>query len=108
MGILAPLALIALPLLGVVLALYLLRLRRPVAPVGSLHLWESLTRDREANTLWQRLRVSVLLILQLAALLALILALARPWVTSAEPVGRNTVIVVDVSASMGAGDGGSN
>jgi Ca-activated chloride channel homolog len=104
LGLFAPLALLALPLLGIVLALYLLRLRRPQAPVGSLHLWSSLIRDREANTLWQRLRVSLLLLLQVVALLVMILALARPWVTSEEPIGQNVVLVVDISASMGARD----
>src|SRR3954447_16427610 len=104
LGILVPAALIALPLLAIVLSLYLLKLRRPVAPVGSLHLWESLTRDREANSLWQRLHVSWLMILQLLVLIALILAVARPWVPSSEPVGRHSIIVVDVSASMGATD----
>ncbi len=104
MGILAPLALAALPLLGLILALYLLKLRRPMAPVASLHLWDSLTRDREANSLWQRLRVSLLLILQLLALLVLILALARPWLSTSEPVGQHVIIIVDVSASMASAD----
>ena len=102
MGLLAPLALAALPLLAIIVALYLLKLRRPMAPVASLHLWESLTRDREANSLWQRLRVSTLLLLQLLALLILILALARPWVPSGEKIGQHAIIVVDVSASMSA------
>src|SRR2546423_4115745 len=101
MGILAPLALAALPLLALILALYLLKLRRPSAPVGSLHLWSALTRDREANSLWQRLQVSTLLLLQLLALALLIVALARPWLPTTEPVGEHAVIVVDVSASMG-------
>src|SRR5436190_22378776 len=100
MGLLAPLALAALPLLAIIIALYLLKLRRPMAPVASLHLWDSLTRDREANSLWQRLKVSLLLILQLLALLILIIALARPWVSTSEPVGQHAVIVIDVSASM--------
>src|SRR5437762_12055943 len=104
MGFLAPLGLAALPLLGIILALYLLKLRRPQAPVASLHLWGSLTRDREANSLWQRLRVSTLMLLQLLALLVLILALARPWVSTSEPVGRHAIIVVDVSASMASAD----
>lgn len=102
MGFLTPLGLVALPLLGVILALYLLKLRRPMAPVASLHLWDSLTRDREANSLWQRLRVSILLLLQLLALLLLVLALARPWLPSSERIGENAIIVVDVSASMSA------
>src|SRR6266550_1689157 len=104
LGLFAPLALLALPLLGLVIALYLLKLRRPSAPVASLHLWGSITRDREANSLWQRLRVSILLLLQVVILLALILALARPWVPSREPIGQNVVIVMDVSASMASRD----
>jgi hypothetical protein len=104
MGLLEPLALAALPLLGVIIVLYLLRLRRPTAPVASLHLWSALTRDREANTLWQRLRFSLLLMLQLVVLLVLILSLARPWVPATAEVGQNVVIILDVSASMGATD----
>lgn len=104
MGFFAPLALLALPLLGLIIALYLLKLRRPSAPVASLHLWGSITRDREANSLWQRLRVSLLLLLQVIALLALILALARPWVPSEERIGQNVVVVMDVSASMASRD----
>lgn len=104
MGILEPFALLALPLLGVIVALYLLRFRRPTAPVASLRLWDIFTRDREANTLWQRLRVSVLLLLQIVALLALILALARPWVPSNQGAVRANVLLIDVSASMGAAD----
>ncbi|HEX8229579.1 MAG TPA: VWA domain-containing protein, partial [Chloroflexia bacterium] len=105
MGILQPLALLALPLMGFIVALYLLRFRRPSAPVGSLHLWDNLTRDREANSLWQRLQLTGLLLLQLLVMLALILALARPWVPSGSAAGRNSIIIIDTSASMGAMDG---
>jgi hypothetical protein len=104
MGLLAPLALIFLPLLAVIAAFYLLRLRRPETAVSSLHLWETLLRDREANAPWQRLRTNLLLLLQLLIVAALILALARPWSTSDAPGGRNLVIVLDTSASMGATD----
>jgi Ca-activated chloride channel homolog len=34
----------------------------------------------------------------------LILALARPWVRSTEPIGQNAIIVLDTSASMAATD----
>ena len=104
MGLLAPLALIFLPLLAVIAAFYLLRLRRPETAVSSLHLWETLLRDREANAPWQRLRTNLLLLLQLLIVAALILALARPWSTSSAPGGRNLIIVLDTSASMGATD----
>src|SRR5687767_6526143 len=100
MGILEPLALLLLSVLGAIVALYLLRFRRPVAPVPSVALWERTLRDREANTLWQRLRVSVLLILQLLTLLLLIVAVARPWTQGTGQRVQHSVLVVDVSASM--------
>lgn len=106
MGLFTPLALVALPLLGVIIALYLLKLRRPVAPIASLYLWSSLTHDREANSLWQRLRVSLLLLLQVVALALLILAIARPWVRTAQAAEQSVIIIVDVSASMGASSAG--
>ena len=105
MGLIQPLALLALPLLGVIVALYLLRFRRPSAPIGSLHLWDALTRDREANSLWQRLQLSALMLLQLVIMLALIIAIARPWVPSETSAGQNAIIIVDTSASMAALDG---
>src|SRR4051794_13596116 len=107
MGLLEPLAFFALPLLVAVVALYLLKFRRPSAPVASLRLWNVLLRDREANSLWQRLQVSVLLLLQILALLVLILALARPWANAAIQTARNIVFVIDVSASMGTTDADS-
>ena len=106
MGLLAPIALVAIPLLGAIIILYLLRMRRPSAPIASLELWDESVRDREANALWQRLQMSLLLVLQLIVLLALILALARPWVADKTSSARNLVLVVDNSASMGSADGG--
>ncbi|HMA35424.1 MAG TPA: VWA domain-containing protein [Chloroflexia bacterium] len=105
MGLLAPLALAFLPILALITVLYLLRLRRPETAVSSLYLWRAMLRDQEANAPWQRLSASFLLLLQLAIAAALILALARPWATATTPGGRNLVLVVDTSASMGATDG---
>src|SRR5215213_6070598 len=105
MGLLAPLALMFIPLLAVIAAFYLLRLRRPEAAVSSLYLWETLLRDREANAPWQRLRTNLLLLLQLLVVAALILALARPWSAGGGAGGRNLIVVLDTSASMGATDG---
>jgi hypothetical protein len=48
------------------------------------------------------------LLLQLLVMLALILALARPWVPSETAAGQNAIIIVDTSASMGAMDGGTS
>ena len=56
MGLLAPLALIGLISVPIIVAFYMLRLRRPERPVSSTFLWQQLVRDVEANAPWQRLR----------------------------------------------------
>jgi Ca-activated chloride channel family protein len=61
-------------------------------------------RDREASTFFQRLHRDPLLILQLLALLALALALARPVATVMGQGARKVVVVLDTSASMKARD----
>src|SRR3712207_6737091 len=104
MGLLAPLALLLLALALPIIVLYMLRLRRPPAPVSSILLWEAVLADLEANVPWQRLRRHWLLILQLLILLLLVLALARPFGLTAEAATGNTIIVLDASASMRATD----
>ena len=104
MGLLAPLALLLLALALPIIVLYMLRLRRPPAPVSSILLWEAVLADLEANVPWQRLRRHWLLILQLLILLLLVLALARPFGLTAEAATGNTIVVLDASASMRATD----
>ena len=104
MGSLAPVALGLLALAAPIIALYMLRMRRQERVVSSTLLWERAIRDVRANTPWQRLRPNLLLLLQLLALLALVVALARPFWLGATPLGTNLVVIVDVSGSMGATD----
>ena len=61
--------------------LYFLKVAPARADVSSLLLWSTPLRDREASTFFQRLHRDPLLLLQLLALLALALALARPVAT---------------------------
>ena len=65
MPFLAPLALAGLVFVPLVVAMYLLKLRRDEAVVPSTLLWQRLVADVEANAPWQRLRRSLLLLLQL-------------------------------------------
>ena len=74
-----PLALIGLVSLPVIVAFYMLRLRRRDYPVGSTFLWQQLIRDVEANAPWQRLRFSWLLLVQLLIATLIVLAAARPF-----------------------------
>src|SRR3989442_1708894 len=84
--------------------LYFLKVRRRERRVPSLFLWDPSLRDREASAFFQRLQRDPLLILQILALVALSLALARPAVTLMGDGARKVVVVLDTSASMKARD----
>ena len=104
----APLALIGLISLPIIVAYYMLRLRRRDVPVGSTFLWQQLVRDVEANAPWQRLRFSWLLLLQLLIALVAVIAAARPFLTVSSDLAANVVLIVDTSASMGTAEEGSS
>jgi Ca-activated chloride channel family protein len=104
MGFLAPAAIGLAALIPIIIAMYLLKLRRTEQVVSSVYLWRRMVRDVEANAPWQRLRRNLLLLLQILFLAALILALARPfrWVPGAR--ARAAILILDTSASMAATD----
>lgn len=106
MGALTPLAFGLLALAAPIVALYMLKMRRREQLVSSTFLWQQALRDVQANAPWQRLRPNLLLFLQLLALLALVAALARPFWFGPTPLGANLVVILDVSGSMSATDGG--
>lgn len=106
MGLLTPItavitAGIAVPLL---VLLYFLKRRRREVAVSSTMLWSKAIEDMRVNAPFQKLRRSLLLLLQLLVLAALILALARPALRATGRPGDRVVIVVDRSASMKATD----
>jgi hypothetical protein len=104
MSFLAPAAFALAALMPVIVAMYLLKLRRTERVVSSVYLWRRAVRDLEANAPWQRLRRNLLLILQLLFLAALVLALARPFTWAEGGGGRAAILVLDTSASMAATD----
>jgi hypothetical protein len=92
---------ITVPLL---LAMYFLKLRRRQVEVSSTLLWRRAVQDLRVNSPFQKLRRSLLLLLQLLLLAALLLALARPAARGPTAGGVRVVVVVDQSASMNATD----
>src|SRR4249920_1339869 len=104
MPFISPLALAGLVFIPAVIAMYLLKLRRDQAVVPSTLLWSRLLTDVEANAPWQRLRRSLLLLIQLLLVLALVLLAARPFLERPAGLARDVVLVMDTSASMGATD----
>ena len=101
----APVALFALlPLGAASILLYLLMLRRREVLVPSVMLWRRAADDMQANAPFQKLRYNLLMLLQVAALAAVVLGLAGPYIMSGRLTGRSTVLVLDASASMRATD----
>ncbi len=94
-------AAVALPAL---VLLYLLKLRRQPLRIASTLLWEQAFEDLQANVPFQRLRYSLLLLIQFLLLAALLIAFAQPVLTGGvQPAGR-IIVLIDVSASMRATD----
>jgi hypothetical protein len=87
-------------------ALYFLKLRRQPLAVPSTYLWTKTLEDLHVNSLWQRLRQSLLLWLQLLMALLIILACLRPGCEGTELTGERFIFLIDQSASMSATDVG--
>ena len=99
-----PLALLGLLFLPAVIAMYLLKLRRDEAVVPSTLLWTRLVADVEANAPWQKLRRSLLLLLQLLLVALLAILAARPFLERPAGLAGDVVVIIDTSASMAATD----
>ncbi len=82
-------------------ALYFLKLKRTVREVPSTLLWKRAVEDLHVNSPFQRLRASLLLLLQLLFLLATAFALGKPMFQTAQTHKSTIILLVDQSASMG-------
>ena len=108
MSLLAPIAGLIAGGIGSVLVLlyWMLRLRRRPVRVSSTLLWKRAVRDVEGNVPWQMVRPSVLLFMQLIAVVLLAIAIARPTRDAGLHIGGfgggEIVVVIDAGASMNA------
>ena len=82
------------------LALYFLKLRRTVQFVPSTLLWKKAIEDLHVNAPFQRLRSSLLLLLQLLILILGAFALGKPMLQTTKTFEDTIIILVDQSASM--------
>ncbi|MCC6510261.1 MAG: BatA and WFA domain-containing protein [Pirellulaceae bacterium] len=87
-----------------IVMLYFLKLRRQPVQVPSTYLWKRTVEDLHVNSIWQRLRKNLLLLLQLIAAGLLILACLRPGFSGTTTLGNRSVFLIDNSASMQATD----
>lgn len=107
MNFINPLALLWLLLLApVIIFFYLLKLKRREVLVSSVYLWSHLLKDVQANSPFQKLKRNLLLFLQLLAVFLLVFSLSRPLIRAHAMGGRNTILILDGSASMKSKDEG--
>jgi hypothetical protein len=93
--------------LAAILALYMLRREYQETQISSTYLWRRALRDQTASRPFQKLRSSILMMLQLLLAAMLALSLMRP-VAPGQALGGETVMIFDVSASMQAVSGGQS
>jgi len=108
MQFLNPSAFIFSSLLAVIVFLYFLKLKRRNILVPSTMLWRKSIDDMRANAPFQRLRRSLLLLLQLLIVSLAVLGLARPYMQMKGALGQSFVLLIDNSASMQATDVGKS
>lgn len=87
-----------------IVLLYFLKLKRMPLAVPSTYLWRKSIEDLHANSIWQRLRASLLLFLQILLVALVMAALLRPGWSGSKLSGNRFIFLVDNSASMQAVD----
>lgn len=95
-------ALLAVPVC--IILLYFLKLKRQPVVISSTLLWRKSMEDLRVNSLFQRLRRNILLILQLATVFLILLALTGPKWAGSQSNSKRLIIAIDNSASMSATD----
>jgi hypothetical protein len=87
-----------------IVALYFLKLKRQPLEVPSTYLWTRSIEDLRVNSLWQRMRQSLLLFLQLLLIALVAIALLRPSWEGERLEKDRYIFLIDNSASMNATD----
>ncbi|MCA8959276.1 MAG: BatA and WFA domain-containing protein, partial [Planctomycetes bacterium] len=101
-----PAALFGLLLVPAVILLYFLKLKRRSVLVSSTLLWARVLDDQRVNSPFQRFKKSLLLLMQILAIITLVGALAEPQMETESVPGRVNLLLVDVSASMAVREDG--
>ena len=105
LGVTSLLGLLGFLVLVPFIIIYLIKPKAVKLSIPSLMFFEKASRHKATKTFLKKLLRNLLFLIQLIVLLVLALSLVGPWLSMKEVVSsKNTVIVLDVSASMQAGD----
>ena len=84
----------------IIVALYLLKLRRKKLIVSSTFFWTEMVQDLQANVPFQKIRWNILLFLQILIACAVVAAMIDLAVQANLNEGQRTIFVIDTSGSM--------
>jgi len=93
---------------GLTVTAYILKMRRRRFEVPFSTLWHRVLREKEATSLWKRLKRWLSLLLALLMLGLLLFAALEPELGEQDDDAQNVVILLDASASMKAVDEGED
>ena len=99
MGFLNPLGLLALLGIPVIVVMYLLKQKHKEYKVPSIMLWKRSVNINLSQSPFQKLRRSLLLILQILTVIIIALILSRPYINR-QNIGLDNIFVFDISMSM--------
>jgi hypothetical protein len=89
-------------LVPVIVALYLLKVRRRPVAISTLMFWQRVLQENQRRALFQRLRQWLSLLLHLLIFALVMLALTRPTIDRAVHEGSSTVLILNTRARMQA------
>jgi hypothetical protein len=85
---------------AIIIALYLLKLRHRRVFVSSSILWRRVLDERQAHSLWEKLRRIVSMAIAVVTALLMVLSIARPQIEWLTGKNEQIVIVLDTSPTM--------
>ncbi len=89
-----------LSIIPVVILLYILKRKYKEKEISSSLLWKEAYKNTQANTPWEKLKINIMMIIQIAIFLILIFSVMKPFLKFGGKEYKNLIVVIDNTASM--------